>query len=164
MDQARIAQSRGDFLLAARRYEDAGWLAHASFALQDAGDLARCRAMWERFCSHSESTSSLYVTGLALYNLSRICLQLGDEVAARRYSIQSIHRLERAADGYEATGQRERAFDCFLVVMAIGREGGFENLAEGYLGCIRILAGDQLRHYVIQYYEDFLGMAEERGE
>jgi len=163
-DLAYIAMVQKDFRLAAQNFEEADLLAHAAFALFDAGDFPRSRAMWKRVCERAERKANLYVAGLALYNLSRVCSALKDEVAARRYAIQSIHRLERAADAYELSGQRERAFDCFLVVMAIGREGGFENLAEGYLGCIRILAGDQLRHYVVQYYEDFLRLATERGE
>ena len=80
------------------------------------------------------------------------------------YSVQAIHLLEAAADGFETQGMRERAFDCYQVIMAMGKEGSFENLAEGYLNCIRILAEDNLKYYVLQYYDDFQGMALERGE
>ena len=35
----------------------------------------------------------------------------------------------------------------------------FENLAEGYINCIRVLKEDNLKFYVLQYYEDFLRIA-----
>ena len=75
-----------------------------------------------------------------------------------------MHLLTSAADGFEAKGPRERAFDCYGVLLTIGREGSFENLAEGYLNCIRILREDGLKYYVLQYYEDFQKLAEERTE
>ncbi|HEX8952260.1 MAG TPA: HEAT repeat domain-containing protein, partial [Polyangia bacterium] len=40
----------------------------------------------------------------------------------------------------------------------------FENLAEGYINCIRVLKEDNLKFYVLQYYEDFLRIALEREE
>ena len=42
--------------------------------------------------------------------------------------------------------------------------GQFENLAEGYVNCIRVLSEDNLKFYVLQYYEDFIKLALERGE
>jgi hypothetical protein len=75
-----------------------------------------------------------------------------------------MHLLEAAADGFETQGMRERAFDCYQIIMTIGKEGPFENLAEGYLNCIRILREDNLKDYVLQYYEDFQELALSRGE
>lgn len=75
-----------------------------------------------------------------------------------------MHLLAAAADGYEQQGLRERAFDCYGVLLTIGREGSFENLAEGYLNCIRILREDGLKYYVLQYYEDFQQLALQRRE
>jgi hypothetical protein len=37
-------------------------------------------------------------------------------------------------------------------------------LAEGYVNCIRVLRDDNLKFYVLQYYEDFIKLALERGE
>ena len=55
--------------------------------------------------------------------------------------------------------------DCFQVLLTLGIEtGSFENLAEGYLNCIRILREDHLKYYALQYYEDFIGKAEAAGE
>ena len=44
------------------------------------------------------------------------------------------------------------------------RRAQFENLAEGYVNCIRVLRDDNLKFYVLQYYEDFIKLALERGE
>jgi hypothetical protein len=49
--------------------------------------------------------------------------------------------------------------------LKLGKDSGqFENIAEGYVNCIRVLAGDNLKFYVLQYYEDFIRLALERGE
>ena len=59
----------------------------------------------------------------------------------------------------------ERAFDCFQILLKLGKDSGqFENLAEGYVNCIRVLKEDNLKFYVLQYYEDFIKLALERGE
>ena len=37
-------------------------------------------------------------------------------------------------------GELERAFDCFQILLKLGKESAqFENLAEGYVNCIRVL-------------------------
>ena len=44
-----------------------------------------------------------------------------------------------------------------FVLLKLGRDSGsYENLAEGYINCIRILKEDNLKFYVLQYYEDFV--------
>ena len=79
--------------------------------------------------------------------------------------VQSQRKLEQVADDFETSGERERAFDCFQILLKLGKESGqFENLAEGYVNCIRVLQEDNLKFYVLQYYEDFIKLALERGE
>ena len=76
-----------------------------------------------------------------------------------------MHLLEEAADRYETIGQRERAFDCYQVLIAIGRESGeFEHVLEGYVNVIRILREDHLRYYALQSYEEAVAAAEKQGE
>jgi hypothetical protein len=49
--------------------------------------------------------------------------------------------------------------------LKLGKESAqFENLAEGYVNCIRVLRDDNLKFYVLQYYEDFIKLALERNE
>ena len=65
----------------------------------------------------------------------------------------------------DAAGERERAFYCYAMLLQIGKQSGaFENLAEGYINCIRVLKEDNLKFYVLHYYEDFLQAALEREE
>ncbi len=164
LDLARCAQHRGNHEAAARYFEQAGWLGHAAIQLEDAGNLRAARVLWEQLADDTRLRDQPYTQGLVRFNLGRACDQLGDKTAARRHTIQSMHLFEAAADGFETQGMRERAFDCYQIIMAIGKGGSFENLAEGYLNCIRILREDNLKYYVLQYYEDFQEMAIERGE
>jgi hypothetical protein len=84
---------------------------------------------------------------------------------ARRALVEAQRRLEQVADDFEIAGELERAFDCFQIVLKLGKDSGqFENIALGYVNCIRVLAGDNLKFYVLQYYEDFVRLALERGE
>jgi HEAT repeat protein len=163
-DRARAAIQGGRRADAARYYEEAGWLGHAAIELEEAGDDRGARVLWERLTEDRSLRDDPYTAGLVRFNLGRACQRLGDPQAGRRSLVASIHLLEAAADGFEARGLRERAFDCFQVILTLGREGAFENLAEGYLNCVRILREDNLRYYVLQYYEDFQALAVERGE
>ncbi len=163
-DLARVAAAQGDHQAAALHFSRAGLEAHAAVQYERAGNDASARGAWERVEGLSELSRDPYTRGLVRFNLSEVCARLGDESAARRARVSSMHSIEAAADGFETQGLRERAFDCYQILIAMGRRGAFENLAEGYLNCIRILREDNLRHYVLQYYEDFQTLALERGE
>jgi HEAT repeat protein len=164
-DLARCALARKDPASAARFFERAGWLGHAAMELEDAGDDRAARVLWERLAGDPRLRTDPYTHGLVRFDLSRACERLGDKAAAREAMIESMHLLEAAADGFEARGRRERAFDCYQVLVSLGREhGAYENLAEGYLNCIRILKQDNLRYYALQFYEDFQQLSLERGE
>jgi hypothetical protein len=79
--------------------------------------------------------------------------------------VAAVHLLEEAADRYETIGQRERAFDCYQVLIAVGRESReFEHVLEGYVNVIRILREDHLRYYALQSYEEAVAAAEKQGE
>ncbi len=164
LDLARCAQFVGNHDAAARHFEQAGWLGHAAIQLEKAKNDRAARVLWEQLAEDTRLRDRPYTQGLVRFNLARACARLGDKAAARRQMIQSMHLLEAAADGFETQGMRERAFDCYQIIMTIGKEGSFENLAEGYLNCIRILREDNLKYYVLQYYEDFQELALERGE
>ena len=84
LDRAWVAKQKGDGLLAARFFEDAGYLAHAAVELMDAGDASRALLLWERLLENSDLRSEPYVYGLALYNLSLARAAAGDARAARR--------------------------------------------------------------------------------
>jgi HEAT repeat protein len=62
-------------------------------------------------------------------------------------------------------GLRERAFDCFQVLVEIGRGSRqFEHVLEGYINCIRVLREDHLKYYALQYYDEALVASKEAGE
>jgi HEAT repeat protein len=164
LDLARCAVAHRDHAQAARWFEVAGWLGHGAIQLELAGNDRGARVLWERLANDARLRDDPYTQGLVRFNLARACGRLGDEEPARRQQVEAMHLLTAAADSFEQKGLRERAFDCYGVLLSIGREGSFENLAEGYLNCIRILREDGLKYYVLQYYEDFQKLAIERGE
>ena len=164
LDRARIAAQRKDHAAAAREFEAAGWLGHAAIALEEQRNDTGARILWEQLAESPRLASDSYTRGLVRFNPGRVCLRLGDRRAGRKSVVEAMHLLTAAADGFEASGLRERAFDCYGVLLSIGREGSFENLAEGYLNCIRILREDGLKNYVVQYYDDFGELAVQRKE
>lgn len=151
---------------AADEYEAAGLIARAAICRERADDYGKARALWSRL-SHvlSQGGQDLYAAGLARFNLARSSNKTNDPSAARDATVAAVHLLEEAADRYETIGQRERAFDCFQVLIAIGRESGeFEHVLEGYVNVIRILREDHLRYYALQSYEEAVEAAEKQGE
>jgi hypothetical protein len=164
LDRARAFVDAKDAVSAAQAFEEAGWLGHAAIQLEQVKNDRGARVLWDRLVSDPRLREDLYVAGLVHFNLGRACLRLGDRAAGRKAIVHAMHLLTAAADGFEAKGQRERAFDCYGVLLTIGKEGSFENLAEGYLNCIRILREDGLKYYVLQYYEDFQALAMQRNE
>lgn len=163
-DAARLHALNQQHTEAAAEYLTAGYLGHAALQLEEAKNDRGALEMWQRLLSDSSLNSDKYVRALVTFNLSRNAGRLGDRMGARRALVESVHLLEAAADEFETLGVRERAFDCYQVLLTLGRDGAFENLAEGYLNSIRILKQDHLKYYVLQYYEDFQGIAFERKE
>ncbi|MDP3278299.1 MAG: HEAT repeat domain-containing protein [Deltaproteobacteria bacterium] len=150
---------------AAKHYRTAGWPAHSAIAYERAEDFASARAMWEEVMADGRLRKDPYVAALVSFNLGRVLKRLGEDTQAHRCRVRAMRLLEEAADVLETRGLRDRAFDCFQVLLTLGIEtGSFENLAEGYVNCVRILREDHLKHYALQYYEDFIKKAEAAGE
>jgi tetratricopeptide (TPR) repeat protein len=173
------ARAKSTYARAADEYEAAGLVAQAAIARERGGDFARARALWSRLAQllttspsadRGDGDASLigadyYAAGLARFNLARTSQRTGDAAAARQAVVEAVHMLEQAADRYETIGQRERAFDCFQVLIAVGRESGeFEHVLEGYVNVIRILREDHLRYCALQSYEEVVSAAEKQGE
>ncbi len=165
-ERARPDAARGYYQRAADEYESAGQIARAAICREKADDFQGARTLWSRL-SHiiSSGGGEPYAAGLARFNLARAAKRAGDMPAAHEATVGSVHLLEEAADRYETVGQRERAFDCYQVLLAIGRESGaFEHVLEGYVNLIRILREDNLRYYALQSYEEAVSIAEKQGE
>jgi tetratricopeptide (TPR) repeat protein len=152
---------------AAQAMEDAGLPAAAAIYREKAHDAKGARALWSRLASvmPSRGASDAYVAALVQFNLGRCALACGDARQAREAFVGAVRLLEEAADEFESGGVRERAFDCFQVLVEIGRVGKqFEHVLEGYINCVRILREDHLKYYALQYYEEATAAAKEAGE
>jgi hypothetical protein len=165
-ERARTLDVEKRYLDAAQLFVKARMPVHAAVAFERAEDYAEASAHWEALSKDPQLRSRPYEQALVSFNYGMSLSQLDDESnAGRRALIESQRRLEQVADDFETRGERERAFDCYQILLKLGRDSGqFENLAEGYLNCIRVLKEDNLKFYVLQYYEDFIKLALERSE
>lgn len=165
VDRARTLAATNDMAGAAREMENAGLVAAAAIYREKADDWRGARALWSRLGQVASGGADAYNAALVQFNLARCAKKCGDARQAREASVAAVRLLEEAADYFESVGQRERAFDCFQVLVQIGREGGmFEDVLEGFVNCIRILREDHLKYFALQYFEDALNAAKERGE
>jgi tetratricopeptide (TPR) repeat protein len=167
--RARLAEIEKKWSDAAQLYQQAKLPVHAAVAFERAKQYPEATAAWKALIHHAGlagPTSRAYEAALVHFNygLAAVRLDAGSS-EARRALIESQRKLEQVADDFEQVGELERAFDCFQILLKLGKESAqFENLAEGYVNCIRVLRDDNLKFYVLQYYEDFIKLALERGE
>ncbi len=164
-DRARTLAAAGDMANAAREMENAGLVAAAAIYREKSEDWQGARALWSRLGQVASTGADAYQAALVQFNLARCAKKCKDLRQAREATVASVRLLEEAADHFESVGQRERAFDCFQVLVQIGRESNmFEDVLEGFVNCIRILREDHLKYFALQYFEDALAAARERGE
>jgi len=152
---------------AAAEFESAALIAQAAICREKAGEFPTARGLWSRLCQTitGGAEGDLYASGLARFNLARTSRNVGDMKAAHEATVAAVHFFEQAADRYETLGQRERAFDCYHVLVAIGREfTTLEHVLEGYVNLIRILREDQLRSHALQSYEEAIRFVRDKGE
>jgi len=186
--RARLAEIEKKWSDAAQLYQQAGLPVHAAVAFERAKQYPEATAAWKNLVHHPglagvtsgsggigagghasgghTSGGRAYEAALVHFNYGLAAVRLESGSAeARRALIESQRKLEQVADDFEQVGELERAFDCFQILLKLGKESSqFENLAEGYVNCIRVLRDDNLKFYVLQYYEDFIKLALERGE
>lgn len=166
-DKARVLEIERRWSEAAELYAAARLRAHAAVAWEKAKNIERAAATWDSLLGEPALKHAPYEQALAHFNYGMAKSALGEEGggAGKRALVEAQRRLEQVADEFETRAERERAFDCYQILLKLGRESGqFENLAEGYLNCIRVLKEDNLKFYVLQYYEDFIRLALQRGE
>jgi HEAT repeat protein len=165
VDRARVLAAQGRMTEAAREMEDAGLVAAAAICRERAKEWPAARALWSRLAHVTERGDDAYVAALVRYNLARCAKQCGDPRQAREAMVASVRLVEEAADHFESVGLRERAFDCFTLLLQIGRESGaFEDVLEGYVNCVRILREDHLKYFALEYFEESIAAATERAE
>ncbi|HEX3903911.1 MAG TPA: HEAT repeat domain-containing protein [Polyangia bacterium] len=164
LEWALCAAKLGHHSEAARVLSESGHRVLAAIELESAGAMAAARLEWERVLRDPRLGGRPYETALVHFNLGEALLQIGDRPGAMRAFVDAQRLLETAADGYETRGERQRAIECYGVLLRIGKDtASFENVAEGYLNAIRVLATDN-HSLLMQYYDDFLAYAVDRGE
>jgi len=160
VEWALAASRQGHRREAATVLANAGFSALAALELDAAGEAGAAAALWEKLLDDPRLYDRPYETALINYNLAEARRRQGDQPGARQASIRTQEMLEALADAFERRGQRERSFDCYGILLRLGRDtGSFENVSEGYLNAIRLLSADDQKFYVLQYYEDFLAYA-----
>ena len=190
VDVARSQRMKGDEQAAASAFEDFGYLAHAAVSREKAGEFGGARALWSRLAhrlsssttspsassasSHSDdpwgrgaelAAEQSYVLGLIRYNVARNSPASRADRARREAIVSSVGALEEAAGRFEVLGLRERAFDCYNALSAIGATTNtFEHALEGRVNAIRILREDYLQQYAMQQYDEAIAIAESAGE
>ena len=164
LEWALCAAKLGHHGDAARVLSESGRPVLAALELEAAGASAAARLEWERVLADPRLTGRPYETALGHFNLGEALLRIGDRNSAARAFSEAQRLLETAADDFETRGEPVRAFDCYSVLLRLGKAtDSFENVSEGYLNAIRVLAAeDQL--LAMQYYDDFLTYAVDRRE
>jgi tetratricopeptide (TPR) repeat protein len=164
LEWALCAAKLGHHGDAARALSESGRPVLAALELEAAGASAAARLEWERVLADPRLGGRPYETALGHFNLGEALLRIGDRQGAARAFSEAQRLLETAADDFETRGEPVRAFDCYSVLLRLGKAtDSFENVSEGYLNAIRVLAAeDQL--LAMQYYDDFLTYAIDRRE
>lgn len=149
---------------AAEELERDNRLVRAAIYHERAGDMSAAQAFWSRLAGLVDKDQP-YAAGLVHYNLARTSEKIGDRRATRNACVAAVHRLEEAADRFESVGQRERSFDCYQVLIAIGELSGvFEHVLEGVVNAVRVLCEDNLRLHALRLYDHGISLAERAGE
>jgi hypothetical protein len=166
LERAIAFSLEGRHTESAPEFARAGALVQAAVSLESAKDNAGARSVWADLVDNPRLRDHPYERALVHTNLGLSTRRAGgDKADSQRHLAAAQRLLEQVADDFETAGERERAFDCYGVLLKLGQDSGsFENLSEGYLNCIRILKDDGLKFYVLQYHEDFLELALERRE
>jgi hypothetical protein len=168
VDLARVAAVERRWGEAAEAFLEGGAVVQAAVACEEGMDHARARDLWRRLAADPRLRLHPYERALVHFDAGMAALRAAgddDRAAGRADLVLAQRLLEEVADDYETRGLRERAFDCYQILLKLGRDSGaFENLAEGYVNCVRVLRDDGLKFYALQYYEDFLELAVEAGE
>jgi tetratricopeptide (TPR) repeat protein len=163
-ERALCAEAAGRFQEAAASLHDANLPVSAAMALERAGAGPGALIEWRTALRHERMRGHPYQAALLHFNLARVLRSLGDTHAREETTIAQ-RLLEACADEFETRGESDRALDCYGVLLRLGKDAGsFENVAEGTLNTIRLLASSEQRLLVLQYYDDFLEFASQAGE
>jgi len=165
--QARGEPAQAKRLLheAAQHCQSAGLLVSAALFWLAAGERHRAQELWTRLLGQQVP---LYERSLLHAQLALLGLSSEDGAAkgeGQRHAALAGQLLEEVADEHETAGRRAQALDCYRVLAQLGeRSGSFENIAEGYLGMLRICKGERMVGEAVALYDELLRLAGRHGE
>ena len=143
LEWALCAAKLGHHGEAARVLSESGRPVLAALELEAAGASAAARLEWERVLADPRLAGRPYETALATSTWARCCCGSATGWAPPAPSPRPQRLLEAVADDFETRGEPLRAFDCYSVLLRLGKEtDSFENVSEGYLNAIRVLAAE----------------------
>lgn len=161
---ARCRMRAGDQRGAAEAYESIGSFARAGVAWEQANEPGRASEAWDRAAGRYASADDSYRHSLALVNVGLAQLDAKDRRGRSTLS-RAMVILEEEADRAETRDDVNRAVSCYHALIHIGRKTStHENLAEGFLNCIRLMSRQDHRFFVLQYFHDFAEASLELGE
>lgn len=106
---------------AALAYAEAGLLVQAAIAWFRAEDRVAEQRAWEQALASPRLEGRLYERALVHYNLGCSFLATRQNPTARTHFIEAQRLLEEAAEDCERSGQLDRSFDCYAMLIQIGR-------------------------------------------
>jgi hypothetical protein len=152
-DMGRVLALGRQYAEAADHYQGARLYALAAQSAEKGDDLERAATLYEQLMRSCEVNGNRYLCSLAGLNAGRIYIARSDPKTAGPVLARATQLLDQEADHREQTGDREGAFRCYLSVIKIGMlEKSYENIAQGFLNCIRILKAKSDRFFTMQYY------------
>lgn len=164
-DMGRVLRLGKRLREASLRYREAGLYGHAARAAEEAGQTAEALALFEQLVRTKEAQGEPYLAALAALNAGRMAHKLQQPDRTRQLLSTATRYLEEEGDRREQGGNRDGAYRCYQSLIQIGRiEKSYEQFAEGYLNCIRILKQKGDRFSTMQLYYDFIAASEELGE
>lgn len=168
------ALSQALFAEAAALCQSADWLVSAALLWQQAGALLSAKEAWTRLLGGQlpPYERALVHTQLSLLGgpadggaESGPPLETALWADGQRHAALGGQLLEEVADEHETAGRRAQALDCYRVMAQLGQQrGSAENLAEGYLGMLRIYRGERMVEAAMSCYDELLAHAERLGE
>jgi hypothetical protein len=129
--RARLAEIEKKWADSAALYEQAQLPVHAAVAYERAKQQPDAVAAWKALVHHPGLANRAYEAALVHFNYGLAAVRLeASSAEARRALIESQRKPEQVADDFEQVGELERAFDCFQILLKLGKESAqFENLA-----------------------------------
>jgi len=108
----------------------------AAVAYEEAKDVVRARDTWASLVGDPRLRERPYERALVHFDLGMAIQRAATDdkkpsEEITRHLVAAQRLLEQVADDYETAGERERAFDCYQILLKLGQDSGsFENLSE----------------------------------